>query len=116
MFKKILRWLALAVVGVLALVTAMTVTPAAAQEQEQARKLKTRVDPVYPTLARKMNLGGSVKVQVTIAANGTIKTAKAIGGHPVLIDSAVDAVKRWKYEPGAEDTVTVVEFKFTPGA
>ncbi len=114
--KKILRWLGLAVVGTLALLTAMTVTPASAQDQEAARKVKTRVDPIYPSLARKMNLGGSVKVQVTVAADGSIKAAKAIGGHPVLIDSAVDAVKRWKYEPGKEETTTVVEFKFTPSA
>ena len=114
--KKILRWLGLAVVGTLALLTAMTVTPASAQDQEASRKVKTRVDPVYPSLARKMNLGGSVKVQVTVAADGSIKAAKPIGGHPVLIDSAVDAVKRWKYEPGKEETTTVVEFKFTPSA
>ena len=42
-----------------------------------------------------------------------MKTVKPLGGHPLLIDSAVAAVKQWKYEPGDEAT-EVVEFQFTP--
>lgn len=97
--------------GLMALVFGIAaVTPTAAQDE--GRRLKVKVAPVYPELARKMAITGVVKVQVTIAANGTVKSAKAIGGHPLLVDPAVDAVRRWKFEPAAEDTTQIVECRF----
>jgi len=53
-----------------------------------------------------------VKIQVTIANNGTVKNTKLIGGHPVLANSAMDALKKWRYEPANEETTGVVEFRF----
>ena len=85
---------------------------APASAEDDGRKLKSKVAPTYPELARRMNVTGTVKLQVTIAANGTVKTAKVIGGHPLLVDPAIDAVKKWKYEPGSGDTTTIVEFHF----
>jgi len=78
---------------------------------QSGRVLKTKVSPVYPELAKKMNVNGAVKVEVTVAANGSVKTAKALGGHPLLIDAAVNAAKQFKYEAG-EETKELVEFKF----
>ncbi len=75
------------------------------------RKLKTRVDPTYPELAQRMNLSGTVRIEVVIAPNGTVKNTRALGGHPLLIQSATEAVRKWRYEPGPEST-TVVEFHF----
>jgi len=77
------------------------------------RKAKVKIPPQYPEIAKRMNIVGSVKLAVQIAPNGTVKTVKPLGGHPLLIDSAVAAVKQWKYEPGDEVT-EVVEFQFTP--
>lgn len=88
--------------------------PVSAFAQDEARKVKSRVTPIYPELAKKMNVAGTVKVEVTIAANGAVKSTHVIGGHPLLVDAAVDAVKRWKYEPGPDETTQVVEFKFNP--
>jgi TonB family protein len=51
-------------------------------------------------------------VEVVIGTNGIVKSTKVIGGHPVLVESAIDAVRRWRYEPGAEETTTTVEFRF----
>jgi TonB family protein len=87
-------------------------TPLAASAAE--RKVKSQVAPSYPELARKMSVSGTVKVEVTVAPNGSVKNVKVIGGHPLLIDAAVDAVKRWKYEAGTDETTQVVEFKFSP--
>ena len=81
-------------------------------ENKAERKVKLQVAPVYPELARRMAVTGSVKVQVTIAPNGSVKQARLVGGHPLLVDPAMDAVKRWKYEPAASFTVQVVEVKF----
>ncbi len=80
-----------------------------------ARKIKTRVAPVYPELARKLSLAATVKVQVTVAPNGTVTQAKAMGGHPLLVDPAVIAAKQFRYEPGDETMTTIIEFHFAPG-
>jgi TonB family protein len=79
---------------------------------DAARKIKSRVNPQYPELARKMNVTGSVKLELVVAANGQVKSVKPLGGHPLLIDAAQNAVKQWRYEPGAEGT-EVVEIRFT---
>ena len=78
------------------------------------RKVKTQAAPAYPDLARRMRIGGVVKVQVTVAANGAVKNATLVGGHPVLANAALDAVKKWRYEASKEETTGIVEFRFDP--
>ena len=95
----------------MALALGMTVGTTVRAEDD-SRKVKSKVAPVYPELAKRMNVTGAVKLQVTVLPNGTVKGAKVIGGHPLLVDPAVDAVKKWKYEPGNEETTSVVEFHF----
>jgi TonB family protein len=85
-----------------------------AQQEELTRKVKTKVAPAYPELARRMSISGVVKIQVVVAPNGSVKNAKLVGGHPLLASAALDAVKRWRFEPAAEETTGVVEFKFEP--
>jgi TonB family protein len=100
----------LTAIALLAMAFGLAATlPASAQE---GRHVKSRVAPQYPELAKRMNVTGVVKLRVTIGANGTVKDAKVIGGHPLLVDPAIEAAKKWKYEPGAEDTTEIVEFHF----
>ncbi len=99
--------------AVLAGMVLLRPVPGRAQE-EIARKIKSTVAPVYPELARRMSISGVVKVQVVVAPNGSVKNAKLVGGHPVLANSALDAVKRWRFEPASEETTGIVEFKFDP--
>lgn len=80
--------------------------------QESKRAIKTPARIVYPELAKRMNVTGAVKVEVVVAPNGTVKTAKAIGGHPLLIESAVTAAKNTKYEPSAEETKELIVYNF----
>lgn len=82
------------------------------QNDEIVRRAKNKVQPTYPELARKMNITGTVKVSVTVAPNGTVKEAHAIGGHPVLVNAAVDAAKKWRFEPAAADSTGIIDFKF----
>ena len=82
--------------------------------QEIDRKAKSKVAPVYPELARRMNITGVVKVQITVAANGSIKNTKLVGGHPVLANAALDAVKKWRFETASQETTGIVEFRFDP--
>jgi TonB family protein len=83
-----------------------------APAEEESRHVKSKVSPAYPELAKRMNVTGVVKLQVIVAPNGIVKSAKAIGGHPLLVDPAIEAVKKWKYEPASEETTNVVEFRF----
>jgi TonB family protein len=78
------------------------------------RRVKSKVQPEYPELARKMNLAGTVKVEVVVAANGTVKEAKVVGGHPVLANAALDAVRKWRFEPAPGESSGIVNFKFEP--
>jgi TonB family protein len=92
--------------------TPVKVTNQSAPKAEDVRKVKTKVPPVYPQLARTMHVRGTVRVLVVITPAGAVKNVKALGGHPLLLESVMDAVKRWKYEPGPQETTMVVEFKF----
>jgi TonB family protein len=89
--------------------------PLAWGQDEINRKIKTRVAPQYPELAKRMNINGVVKVMVIVAANGSVKDAKLVGGHPVLATAALDAVKKWRFEAGPQESSGVVEFRFDSG-
>jgi TonB family protein len=80
--------------------------------EEGKRKVKTKVTPSIPELARRMNITGKVKVEVVIAPDGRVKSSRAIGGHPVLVQSCLDAIKEWKFEPAPEESTQMVEFDF----
>ena len=112
------RWVAgslLALLGLWVGTGALGPLPAEAQTQELlTRKAKAKVAPVYPELARRMSIAGTVKLSVVVAPNGTVKSSKLVGGHPLLVNAAMDAIKKWKFEPGSEESTGIVEFKFQP--
>lgn len=101
------RWTAVAVLAVSAL---LLLSPQALAED--GRKIKTQIKPAYPDLANRMHVTGTVKIEVTIAPNGSVTNTKVIGGHPLLVQAALDAVKRWKYEAGPGETTQIVQFDF----
>jgi TonB family protein len=59
-----------------------------------------------------MHIGGKVKLEVTIAPDGHVKDAKAVGGHPLLIQACLEVVYAWKFEPAPAETTQIVEFEF----
>jgi len=71
-------------------------------------KIPTRVVPEYRSLAKQMNVSGKVKMETTVAADGRVVTTKVIGGSPLLMNSALEALKRW----ALKDTTEIVEFEF----
>jgi TonB family protein len=79
---------------------------------ESRRKVKTKTAPLYPELARRMNVVGKVKIEVVISPDGRVKTTRVVGGHPLLVQACQDAVKEWKFMPAAEETTQIVEFDF----
>ena len=83
-----------------------------ANAADQERPVVHRSDPEYPAIAVRMNLHGTVKLKIWINAEGTVRRLEYIGGHPMLAESALQAVKLWKYLPAAQETTTVVELRF----
>jgi protein TonB len=58
-----------------------------------------RVEPVYPPLARQIGRAGRVELRAIIATDGTIQSLQAISGDPLFYQSALDAVRQWRYRP-----------------
>ena len=89
--------------------------PCLSQEQPaNKRKVVNTVIPIYPDIARRMQLRGIVRVQVVVASNGTVKSTKVIGGSPLLAKSAVDALGKWKWAPSSEESQELIELNFHP--
>ena len=61
--------------------------------------LQSKVDPVYPMIAKKARVQGQVKLHAVISTQGTIESLQVIDGHPMLVAAAMDAVKQWRYRP-----------------
>ena len=81
-------------------------------EESAKRKVKTKVAPEYPPIAKQLHLSGKVKIETTISADGRVTNARVIGGSPVLASAAVKAVTAWRFEPGPKETQEVIEFEF----
>jgi TonB family protein len=104
-------------VGALFLAAAFSFAPIHSRAQEAvegARKVVIKNAPIYPTLARSMNIRGNVKLDVTVASNGTVKSIDIKGGHPILAQAAQKAVYNWKWEAGPRETTELLEIKFNP--
>jgi TonB family protein len=111
-FQKLRWWVG---TGLLLLAVAAVFYPVATMAQgELTRKAKTKVAPAYPPLARRMNITGTVKVLVVVSPNGNLKDTKVVGGNPLLVNAAMDALKKWKFEPADSESTGTVEFKFQP--
>lgn len=80
---------------------------------EGKRKVKTKVMPAYPELAKRMSVTGKVKIEVVITQDGHVKSTRVIGGHPLLVQACQDAVKEWKFLPAPQETTQIVEFDFS---
>jgi TonB family protein len=85
---------------------------AAALLHADTRKSVKTVPPVYPALAVKMRVEGTVKLEATIDPDGSVSDVKIVSGHQLLVQAAVDAVKKWKYESGDGKSVQSVSLEF----
>jgi len=80
-----------------------------------SRKLLDKTEPLYPTLARKNGLTGTVKLRVVVAPDGKPKDVAVVGGNPVFVESATDSVKKWKWSVAQSESTEMVEVKFSSG-
>lgn len=102
------------IVGVVlvALTTSFMIGQSAPASVSSGRKVSSRIAPNYPELAKKMNIHGVVKVEAVVRPNGSVKSTRVLGGNPVLVDAALDAVGKWKFEPAQSETTEVVQLTF----
>jgi protein TonB len=78
-----------------------------------------QVAPVYPPSARRARIEGTVVLQAVIAKDGSVESVHSLSGHPLLIQSAIDAVKQWRYKPfylngSPIEAETQISVKFNP--
>jgi TonB family protein len=76
------------------------------------RKIQSRVAPSYPELARRMHIRGVVKIEAIVKPNGAVRSTRVLGGNPVLVDAAIDAIGKWKFEPSQTETTEIVQLTF----
>ena len=81
---------------------------------QSGRKVRNKVVPAYPAIARTMNLTGKVKLEALVLANGSVKSVQVKGGNPLLIQSAENAIQSWKWEKAEHESTELVEFSFSP--
>ena len=76
-------------------------TPARIKQggQVTAASIITQTRPVYPALARQARIQGNVVLHAIIDKEGKVAQLEVISGHPLLVQSALDAVKQWRYKP-----------------
>jgi TonB family protein len=86
----------------------------AAKANKNTRKLVHRVEPVYPQDLKRLNIGGTVKLDVKIMPSGNVDKISIVGGNPILADSAAKAVKQWQYAPSDSPTNLLLNVEFTP--
>src|SRR5438876_11744166 len=79
---------------------------------ESKRKVKIKTLPVYPELARRMDVAGKVKIEVVMTPEGRVKSTGGVGGQPVLVQACEDAVKEWKLVAAPEEATEVGGFEF----
>jgi len=93
----------------LALVLAIAMPARAGDE----RAVKSRVAPIYPEMAKRMKIAGSVQLEASVDAQGKVTEVKAVSGNHMLAVAAEDAVRKWKFAPGPGDSNVSVEVNFT---
>ena len=62
-------------------------------------KLTYYVSPVYPKVAKKKRIQGTVSLLAVITRQGELRNLEVLKGDPLLIPAALKAVKQWRYTP-----------------
>lgn len=94
------------------LVTLLLTLTLALPALADGRVIKQRVAPVYPEIAKRMRIGGMVKLEVTVSADGKVLSVKTVSGNRILASAAEEAVRQWHFAVGSEDSVENVEMNF----
>jgi len=86
----------------------------AQSEEHSSRKVIQSQKPDYPKVLRILGIGGTVRLNAKVLANGTVAHVDILGGNPILAESAAKAVLTWKYAPAASSSNEIVTLDFNP--
>jgi TonB family protein len=112
-FEKRVRISRHAGVEVLAIVLASFLAfSSALAHAAEGRPIRARISPVYPEIAKRLNLFGEVKIEVTVNSEGKVIAVKTVDGNRILSESAETAVRGWRFEPGPATTTEDLEISF----
>ena len=100
----------------LLLAAAVAVRGADAHPPANNRQLKTKIMPEYPELARRFRIKGAVRLELLVKPDGRVQNINVLGGNPVLAQSAMLAVRKWRYQPASTESKIVVKLDFDPGS
>jgi TonB family protein len=76
------------------------------------RRLITRVEPEYPDALKRLNIGGTVRLQLTIGPKGNVEAVEVLGGNPILGESAAAAARQWVYSASHSRTIEELSIPF----
>jgi TonB family protein len=76
------------------------------------RRLISRIEPDYPETLQRLNIGGTVRLRLSISPQGSVDHVELLGGNPILAESAIIAVKKWVYAAGRSRTISEVSLSF----
>jgi len=100
-------------VGLLTLGIAVFVfEPTIAAQEKSDRKVVNKVEPIYPPIAGHLRLTGTVKMVLHVSPEGKVASLHTVGGNPILVTAAEDAVKQWKYEVASKESSEVATITF----
>ena len=91
-----------------------TNSTAHAQKAVPGRAVLYKIGAKYPPDLRKNGIGGNVRLSLVIDAKGNVQKITPVGGNAALVDSAINAIKQWKYAPSDGPTKMEVQFAFVP--
>ena len=92
-----------------------SVPPVQAQSGEHSsRRVMRNANPNYPEVLKSKGIGGIVRLNAMVLANGTVANVEILGGNPILAASAVNAVMKWKYARAPSASNEIVTFEFNP--
>ncbi len=100
MIRRLMLWLVLGIAGI-SICVAQVVPPQRIRVSSGVASglLESKVDPIYPPLARAARIQGTVILKVHISKVGDVQDLQLVSGHPMLAPAAIEAVKQWKYRP-----------------
>lgn len=78
------------------------------------RRLISRFEPEYPETLKRLKIGGTVRLHVTIFRRGSVEASQLLAGNPILGEAAGAAVKRWVYAPSHSTSIAEVIILFDP--
>ncbi len=102
----------------LALACVLTLPIALLQAQKTPEKANRKkvysVEPDYPEMLKRSNIGGVVRLLIVVSPRGTVDTVNQLGGNAALVEAATNAVKKWRYAPADAETTQEVSITFDP--